>query len=50
MYNLTKLDVCILDDERSKKRLKGRVQKLASAAQIALAKQTLLQDHDQCLA
>ncbi|KAL6169814.1 hypothetical protein ACJQWK_04809 [Exserohilum turcicum] len=48
LHNLIKQDACALD-EQSKQRLQKHVQKLASAAQISLAKQTLLQDHNEFL-
>jgi hypothetical protein len=49
LHNLIKQDASQLD-ELSEQRLRRRVQKLASAAQISLAKQGLLQDHNQLLA
>jgi hypothetical protein len=49
LHDLIKQDVSRLD-ELSEKRLRRRVQKLASAAQISFAKQDLLQNHVQLLA
>jgi hypothetical protein len=48
LHNLIKQDAYALD-EQSKQRLQKYVQKLASAAQISLAKQTLLQDQNEFL-
>ena len=49
LHNLIKQDASRLD-ELSEQRLRRRVQKLASAAQISFAKQGLLQDHNRLLA
>ena len=48
LHNLIKQDAHALD-EQSNQRLQKYVQKLASAAQISLAKQTLLQDQNEFL-
>jgi transposase len=48
LHNLIKQDCCA-SDERSRQRLQRRVQKLASAAKISIAKQSLLQDHNRVL-
>ncbi|KAF2647276.1 DDE-domain-containing protein, partial [Lophiostoma macrostomum CBS 122681] len=44
LYNLIKDKAYTLHDKQSKQRLQQHVRKLASAAQISFAKQTLLQD------
>ena len=49
LHNLIKQEACALNDEPSKQRLQRHVQKLASAAQISIAKQTLLQDQNRFL-
>ena len=49
LHNLIKQETCALIDEPSKQRLQRHVQKLASAAQISFAKQTLLQDQNRFL-
>ena len=49
LHNLIKQETCALIDEPSKQRLQRHVRKLASAAQISFAKQTLLQDQNRFL-
>jgi hypothetical protein len=50
LHNLIKQDACAAaSDEASRQRLQRRVQKLASAAKISFAKQSLLQDHNRLL-
>jgi hypothetical protein len=50
LHNLINEDACTsASDEASKQRLQRRVQKLASAAKISFAKQSLLQDHNRLL-
>ncbi|KAF2177378.1 hypothetical protein K469DRAFT_603436, partial [Zopfia rhizophila CBS 207.26] len=49
LHNLISQEACALNDEPSKRHLQRHVQKLASAARISLAKQTLLQDQNQFL-
>ena len=49
LHNLIKQEACALNDEPSKQRLQRHVQKLASAAQISFAKQTLLQNQNRFL-
>jgi hypothetical protein len=50
LHDLIKKDACAASfDEAGKQRLQRRVQKLASAAKISLAKQGLLQEHNQLL-
>ncbi|EUC39457.1 hypothetical protein COCMIDRAFT_56423, partial [Bipolaris oryzae ATCC 44560] len=48
LHDLIKRDV-YASDEASRQRLERRVQKLASAAKISVAKQSLLQDHNRLL-
>jgi hypothetical protein len=48
LHDMIKQDCCA-SDEQSRQRLQKRVQKLASAAQISFAKQSLLQDHNRVL-
>jgi len=48
LHNLIKQDTCGLDEPR-RQRLERHVQKLASAAQMSFAKQTLLQAHNGLL-
>jgi len=48
LHNLIKQEACALNEPR-KQRLQRHVQKLASAAQISFAKQTLLQDQNRFL-
>ena len=50
LTDLIKQDTCAAaSDEASRQRLQGRVQKLASAAKISFARQSLLQDHNRLL-
>jgi hypothetical protein len=49
LHNQIKQDACALNEPGSKQRLQKHVQKLASAAQISFAKQTLLQDQNPFL-
>jgi hypothetical protein len=50
LTDLIKQDACAaVSDEASRQRLQRRVQKLASAAKISFAKQSLLQDHNRLL-
>jgi hypothetical protein len=50
LTDLIKQDACAaVSDEGSRQRLQRRVQKLASAAKISFAKQSLLQDHNRLL-
>jgi hypothetical protein len=48
LHNLIKQEACALN-EPSKQRIQRHVQKLASAAQIAFAKQALFQDQNRVL-
>lgn len=49
LHDIISQEACALNNERSKQRLKRQVQKLASAAQISLTKQTLLEEHNRLL-
>ncbi|KAJ5052501.1 hypothetical protein PSV09DRAFT_2353486 [Bipolaris maydis] len=50
LTELIKQDTCAAaSDEASRQRLQRRVQKLASAAKISFARQSLLQDHNRLL-
>tara|TARA_R110002003_G_scaffold1611_1_gene23287 strand:+ start:171 stop:1004 length:834 start_codon:yes stop_codon:yes gene_type:complete len=50
LHDLITQDACAAaSDEASRQRLQRRVQKLASVAKIAFAKQSFLQDHNQLL-
>jgi hypothetical protein len=50
LTNLIKQDACAVpSDKASRQRLQRCVQKLASAAKISFAKQSLLQDHNRLL-
>ena len=48
LHNLIKRETCALD-ESDKQRIQRHIQKLASAAQISFAKQSLLQDQNRVL-